>query len=326
MIEIGSLARNLATAGAIAAAGLCAGAAPALADYPEKPIKLLIGFDPGGGADTLARTIGKYATQYLGADFDYAYKPGASGTIAINEMLKNNDPDGYALAVAILPHQIIPTQMGDIGYGVSDVNWLVQIAQIPNGVYVAADSPYQTLQDLIDDAKANPGKIIDALPGVQSPNYLLHRAFEDAAGIDLAEVHYSSGSEMYKALLGGETKVMITNTGFAVQQPDETRFLAVASEERYPLTPDTPTFREGGLDLVSTSIRGIAAPAGMPDEVVAHLAAGFEKLVADPGFVEDIAKAGLVVEFMGPEKTNAAVNGFIASNKAVFEELKAAGN
>ncbi len=139
----------LAVGGTMLASAMLTGLAttPVVAGYPEKPIKVIIGFSAGGGADTFARTVGKYAEKYIGTKFNYVYKKGGGGTVAVNEMLKNAKPDGYTIAVGILPHQVIPTQVSDVGYKPEDVNWLTTFAMIPNGIYVKADSPHKSLKD-----------------------------------------------------------------------------------------------------------------------------------------------------------------------------------
>jgi len=315
--------KSLIKSTALATVAVMGMATAALAEFPEKNIKVIIGFSAGGGADTFIRTVGKYAPEYLGTEFDYAYHKGGGGTVAVNEMLKSGDADGYTLAVGILPHQVIPTQIGDVGYTPMDVNWLTTFSMIPNGIYVSASSDYQTLDDLIDAAKANPGKLAAALPGPASGNALFFTQFKNATGTDMPDIHYGGGSDMYKALLGGETVVMVTNANWATRQPDELRLLGLASDARFKLTPEVPTLQELGLDLIDASVRAVIAPAGIPDDVATRLEAGFAAMAADPAFVEDMAKAGLVVDYRDAAATNAFVVNFVSSNQATFEALKA---
>ena len=292
------------------------------AEYPEKPIKVFIGFSAGGSNDTFIRTVGKFAPRYLGQKFKLVYKIGGGGSVAVNEMLHGNEPDGYTLAVGSLPHQLIPTQIEDIGYRIEDVNWLAIFAMIPNGIYVKKDSPYQSLSDVIAAAKDRPGKLKASLPGPRTGNSLFFRQFLDLADVDIAEVQYGGGSDMYRALLGAETELMVTNANWAVRQPDELRLLALAASERFPLTPEVPTFIEQGLDLIDASVRAIIAPAEMPADIAATLLDGLQRLAADPEFIEEMSKLGLVVDFRNDLETNDYVSSYIEQNQQAFEALR----
>ncbi len=127
---------------------------------------------------------------------------------------------------------------------------------------------------------------------------------------------------MYKALLGGETDLMITNANWIVRQPDKLRLLALASDDRFALAKDVPTFRELGLDLIDASVRAMIVPGKTPAAVAAHLVAGFEKMAADPAFIQDMSKVGLVVGFRDDKATNAFVADFVKSNQATFAKLR----
>ncbi|MDP6787696.1 MAG: tripartite tricarboxylate transporter substrate binding protein [Rhodospirillales bacterium] len=251
--------------------------AQVMAAYPEKPIKVIVGWSAGGGADTFVRTVGKYTEKYLGAAFQPVYKKGGGGTVALNELTKNFDPDGYTIAIGIIPHQVIPTQLSDVGYKLSDLRWLATFAKVPNGVYVRHDSPYQTMKQLIAAAKAAPGKLKAALPDPRSGNTVFFNTWLSLSKIDIAPLYYGGGSKMLKAMLGKEVDMMITNANWAIRKPDDTHLLGLAADKRFALVPKVQTFHELGIDLEDFSVRTFVASAKVPGDRVKVLVEGLRK-------------------------------------------------
>ena len=181
----------------------------AAAGYPKKPISVVVGWGAGGGVDTFTRIVGKYAPEYLGQRFVVTNKKGGAGLIAINGVLRKK-ADGYSLAAAMLPNMIyqpILKKKDSESYELSDLIQLGTPVQIPSAFHVRKDSKFKTLKDIIDYAKANPGKLKVGTNGIYSGGHGLVLMFMKAAGVKVTPVHYNSGAKQIKGLLGGEIDV-----------------------------------------------------------------------------------------------------------------------
>ncbi len=294
------------------------------AEYPSKPINVVVGWGAGGGVDTFTRIVGKYAPQYIGKRFVVTNKKGGAGLIAINGVLRKK-ADGYSLAAAMLPNMIyqpvLKTEDSE-SYELSDLVQLGTPVLIPSAFHVRKDSTFKTLQDIIDYAKAHPGKLKVGTNGIYSGGHGLVLMFMKAAGVEVTPVHYNGGSKQIKGLLGGEIDLGNTNAMHSVRKAKDLRTLAVSGEKRYRLADHVPTFSEQGLDIIDYVTRGIIAPKGTPDEVVAHLRAAFEKMKDDPAFVKDLEKAGLAVDFRTAAQMKMYMTQFMKTNQWIFDLFK----
>ncbi len=304
------------------AAAVAFAASPAVgAEFPEKPVTALVGYGAGGGTDTYTRTVGKYFPKYFGQNLVVINKKGNAGQIALNEMAKT-DADGYMIGPVQIPAFVIQPRVrkpGQKGFTNEQFEFLGTHARIPGALIVRKDSPFQTLADLVEYAKANPKKLIASVAGIASSNHAFLARVEKLTGIQTTLVTYKGGGTILKALLGGEINVMAANAIWATRAKDETRTLAIASAERYPLNPDIPTFKEQGYDLVEYLTRTMVVPAGVPEDVLARLRKGMEDMSKDPDFVADMAKTGLVADFMTAAETEAYCKNYIANNSEMFE-------
>jgi len=294
------------------------------AQYPTKEVTALVGYGAGGGTDTYTRTVGKYFPKYFGQTLLVINKPGNAGQIALNQLAKTK-PDGYTIAPVQIPAYVIQPRVrkpGQRGFSNDQFKYLGTHARIPGALIVRKDSPYKTLDDFVKFAKANPKKIIASAAGIASSNHAFLVRVENLTGIKTTLVTYKGGGRILKALLGGEINVMAANAIWATRAKDETRTLAIASEQRYPLNPDIPTFREQGYDLVDYLTRTLVVPATTPEEVVARLRKGMEEMSKDPEFVKDLAKTGLVADFLSAEKTEDYADNYVKNNPEMLEFFK----
>jgi len=291
------------------------------AEFPEKPITALVGYGAGGGTDTYTRTVGKHFPKYFGTTLVVINKKGNAGQIALNEMAKAK-PDGYMIGPIQIPAYVIQPRVrkpGQKGFTNEQFDFLGTHARIPGAIIVRKDSPFQTLADLVEYAKANPKKLIASVAGIASSNHAFLARVEKLTGIQTTLVTYKGGGTILKALLGGEINMMAANAIWATRAKDETRTLAIASADRYPLNPDVPTFKEQGYDLVEYLTRTMVVPAGLPADVLGRLRKGMEDMSKDPEFIEDMAKTGLVANFMNAADTEAYCKNYIDSNPEMFE-------
>lgn len=302
---------------AIATAALTATAVA----YPTKSIDYIIAFGPGGESDITARLQQPFFKEKFGQDLVVSYKPGGGGAVAWAE-LNSHPGDGYTIMGVNLPHIVLQPAQKDVGYKTEDLTVVYWFHFTPDAIVVRADSPYKTLQDLIDDAKKNPGKVTFSGSGKGTANHLAQVRFDKMAGIKTTYVAFAGTGPSNTALLGGQTSAAWGYTTSAAALGDQARILAVAMEERHPKYPDVPTFKELGFDLVSGAYRGIAVPKSTPEDIRKKLSDMIGEINADPEFKKKMLDGGYAMLDVPYEK-NAE---FMATqSKAAIEAAKEAG-
>ncbi len=271
----------LATLLAMTAWPMASGAQPG---YPNKPIKLIVGFPPGGGIDFSARTIQAGLEAALGQPLVIEYRPGAGGVVATTELTRAA-PDGYTLLVANTgPFAIAPYLQSKMPYDpVRQFSYIGQIAESAYIVATRAEHPAKDLKQFIEWARANPGKANFASGGPGSSTHLNGELLNAVAGIDLLHVPYKGSAPAVTDLIGGQTHVLIDAGTVLLPQVKGGRLkaLAVTGPKRDPNLPDVPTVREQGFaGLEAVGFQGLVGPAGLPPEVVERLSAELRKLLA----------------------------------------------
>jgi tripartite-type tricarboxylate transporter receptor subunit TctC len=248
----------------------------ASADYPEQPITYIISFNPGGESDVTARFQEPHLEEILGVDVIVTHRPGGGGAVAWSEFQRTAEPDGHTIIGINIPHIVAqPIQRADAGYETFDWEIITWFHFTPNALIVRNDSPFETLEDLIEYARENPQVVTIGGSGTFSANHLEMLRLENAADIDLTYIPFTGTGPLPAAVLGGHVSALMNYTMLGVQMSEEVRVLAVAAEERVPTLPDAPTFRELGYDIVGGAYRGVAAPQGTPPEIVERLAEVF---------------------------------------------------
>nr|PZN83539.1 MAG: C4-dicarboxylate ABC transporter substrate-binding protein [Pseudomonadota bacterium] len=287
-------------AAAIAAAGALVSSAFA-ADWPTKDVTYIIPFNAGGESDVTARLQEPKFKELTGHGFVIQYKPGAGGAMAWSQL--NSLPgDGYTIMGFNLPHLFLQPMTGKVGYKTEDIT-IVSVFQLtPHALIVHADSPIKTLEDYIEEAKKAPGAITVAGTGTHSANQVAQVTFDKAVGIKTTYVPFTGTAATTAALLGKQVKAQWAFTTVGVEQKDKVRLLAVAMEERHPLFPDVPTFKEKGINLVGGAYRGIAVPKGVPEETRKQISDIFMKINQDPAFVAKMQEGGYVLVNIGYEQ------------------------
>jgi putative tricarboxylic transport membrane protein len=278
-----------------AAIGLAAtfGIATAQAEFPEKPVHYIIPFGPGGESDITARFQEPYFKKIFGQNLVIEYKPGGGGAVAWAQ-LNSMKGDGYTIMGTNLPHIVVKPLQKDVGFTTDDITNVYMFHYTPDAIVVNNDSEYKTLQDMIDFAKANPGKLIFSGSGKGTANHLAQVRFDAMAGIKTTYVAFKGTGAAVTALLGKNTAAEWGYTTVPSKYQG-TRMLAVAMEERHPIYPDVPTFKELGFDLVSGAYRGIAVPKSAPEEIRIKLASMIDAINQDPGFRNDLISNGFAM-------------------------------
>lgn len=296
----------------------------ARADYPDRPITLLVLYTAGGGADLSARALAKKVEKYLGQPVMVVNKVGASGSLAVGAIAAAK-PDGYTIGVTSTagPLTFAP-HMFDVPYDpLKDFDHIMGYGEYMFGLAVRADSPYKTLKDLTQFAQANPGKIKYGALGVAIINNFVMLKLAEAEGIKWDVVVFKGAPESVAALLGGHVDAVLQNPGDVVEyiKAGRLRLLASFSEQRWEWVPDVPTSRELGYKFHFYTGLGLAAPKGVPKPVMAKLRDAFKKTMDDPEFLEIMKRIYVTVAYQTPEQFQKRVEADYKDNGAMIMRL-----
>jgi len=266
-------------------------ASPAFAEWPEKPINLIVAYSPGGGTDVSARTLQPMLEKELGVDVVVVNRPGAGGETG-HTAISQAAPDGYTIGILNLPPMLTIPITRDAAFTADDFTPVAGLVRDPSAISVPASSPFNTLDELLAYAKENPGAITIGTTGVGTDDHLAMRYLSDAADVQLTNVPFPGGGPARTALLGGHVSAAALNLGEAMPaaQNGDVRILAQFSDERSEFAPEIPTVMELGYDVQMLSERGIGMPAGVDSEIVEKLSAAIGRVAADPAFVEKNAE------------------------------------
>ena len=293
---------------AVAVAILLAGvtASPLSAQtYPNRPLRFIFPFPPGGPTDILGRIIGQKLAERLGQPVVPENKPGAGANIGL-EIGAKAKPDGYTITLASPSLSISPTLYKKLNYdSVKDFAPISLVAEIPNVLLVPSSSPIKSLKELIEYAKANPGKLNFGSGGIGTSNHLASELLKTLAQINIVHVPYKGSNQAMIGMMGGEVGMVVVGIPPSQGQikAGKVRALAVLSEERLPAFPNIPTAKEAGVDNFEvTTWYGILAPAGTPREIVTRLNGELVKIIAMPDTKEKMQNAGFEPLSSTPEK------------------------
>ena len=273
-----------------AALMLATHAGPASAQYPERPIKMIVPWAAGGDTDNIFRPLAPELQKHLGQPIVIANVSGASGTVGAREA-KNAPPDGYTLyAVHDYIHLTFYAGLSDVRY--SDFEPICMIAATPSVLTASAKTPWKSWAELADDAKKRPGQITVGAT-LASTSHIFPALVEKAAGIKFKYVSYDGLAPRMNALLGGHIDLTDSNlTQKGKVDAGLLRFLAVASEKWDPEIPDVPTLKELGWDMALENMKGWVVPANTPDAAVTYLHDRFRAAMAQPSWQAFVERAG----------------------------------
>ena len=277
----------------------------AFAQYPVKPVRMVVAFPPGGSTDLSARALGEKLSAALGQPFVIENKPGASGNIGAESVAKSA-PDGYTLLMAATSFATAPAFFPQLGWDpVRDFAPVSMVATVPIILVVHPSVAASNARELIAYAKANPGKLNIASPGAATLARLTGELFKQAAGIDLVLVHYKGGPPAVADLMGGQSQVMFANISDVITQvkAGKLRALAVTTAKRSAIAPELPTLAESALPGFEVSTwQAVVAPAGTAREIVQRLNAAIVKAMALPDIREKFLSFGTDAASSTPEE------------------------
>jgi tripartite-type tricarboxylate transporter receptor subunit TctC len=277
---------------AFATFALLAGGAHA--QYPNKPVKLVVPWPPGGAVDTLARLIQQTVSESLGQPIIIENKAGAAGAIG-SDIVAKSEPDGYTLLMASTSVISINPNVRKLPYQPADFSPVTMVAFVPHILVINADVPANNLKEFVAWAKANKGKVSYGSAGAGTPYHIAGEMFKKMTGVEMEQVPYKGTGPAMLDLLAGRVQIMSVEAVIALPHVKAGRLkaLGIATEKRNALAPEIPTVGEAGLPgFEITSWYGVAAPVGVPKEASALLAEKISKALDDPAFRDKLAGMG----------------------------------
>ncbi len=317
--------KKLLLSAALAVTALSGGAALA-ADYPERPVMMMVSYGAGGATDFQARIVTMTAgnEDALGMPIAIINKPGAGGRVGWNWFATQADADGYTLGAYNVPHFIAQSIKGGVQYSTDSFEPIANWGADPAVFVVKADSEFQSMDDVIAFAKENPGKLTFSGAGLFVGHHIAALQIEKAAGVKMAYIPTKGGgAAAMKSVIAGEVLGGVNNLSdaFRAQEAGNVRILGVADLERSAFLPDVPTMKEQGLDVDNASVnfRGVMVPKGTPQEVIDKLAVTVPEMFKNGRVAKKMKAGGSPMHIM----TRDEVIEMWAAREATLKELLA---
>jgi tripartite-type tricarboxylate transporter receptor subunit TctC len=270
--------------------------------YPSRPVRIVVGFPPGGGADITARLIGQWLSERLGQPFVVENRPGAGGNIS-TEAVVRAPADGYTLLLVTSPNAISATLYDNLHFNfIRDIAPVAGLTRDPNVLEVSLLVPAKTVPEFIAYAKANPGKINYASTGIGTPQHVAGELFKVMAGVNLVHVPYRGAAPAMTDLIAGQVQVMfdVATSSIGQIKAGKVRALAVTGAARSEALPDLPTLSDFVPGYEASNFRGVGAPRNTPAEIVDKLYKEISAGLADPKVKTRIADLAAVPLPMTP--------------------------
>jgi tripartite-type tricarboxylate transporter receptor subunit TctC len=289
----------------LAAFTLITAAKPAAAqDWPQQPIHIIVAFGAGGGADIIGRILADALQERLGKAVIVENKPGAGGILG-NELVAKAAPDGYTLGIMTAGQIIAAATRKDMPYDTAALTPVAQVASASLLIVTRPDFPANNVKELVEAAKADPGKIVFASPGFAATQHFAGELFKQTAGVNLLHVPFRSSPEAINAILGKHADVLFDTVSALLGQVQSgaLKALAVTGKERFPAVPNIPAAAESGVlpGYDVTTWYGVFGPPGMPASVVATLNKTLNTIIADNKVSARLVTAGVVVKGSTPQ-------------------------
>ena len=282
---------------ALIALALSALAINAFAAYPDKSIKFLVPWPPGGATDQVARILVQPLTKELGVSVFVENKGGAGGNIGTQAFVQDK-PDGYSILMATSSTNAAgPHLFANQGFDAAkDFTPVVLVCTIPNIMVVPASSPWNTMKDLITDVKQNPGKFTYGSAGIGASQHLAGAQFKTVTSLDIRHVPYKGSGPAAVDLMAGHIDMMLDTGSLNNIKAGKLKALGIAAEKRIPELPNVPTMKEVGVTMVANAWYGVMLPAGAPKDIADKLNAAFNKVLKDPEVKQHLQALGAQVD------------------------------
>ena len=295
--------------------------AQSAADYPSRPVTLIVPFAAGVSADLLFRGLAEIASKHLGQPIIVENKSGGSGTLGVAQMATQK-PDGYTIAQIPIPVFRLPHMQKATYHPTDSFSFLILVAGYHLGAVVKADSPFKKWQDVIDYAKANPGKFTYTTIGAATTNAIAMELASRESGVQMTHVPSKGGGESIAALLGGHYNMMVESPAWApMVQSGDLRLLLLLGSERHPKYKDAPVLKEVGYTFDFDSPTGIAGPKGMDPAIMKKIHDAFKAAYDDPKSIEIYDKFEFSRRYMNSEDYAKLAAKLSADEKAGLEKV-----
>ena len=272
---------------------------PAAAQYPERPVTLLAGYPPGGLVDVVSRLIAEGMKPRFPKGLAVINRPGAAGAVAVAEVTRAT-PDGYTIVLTPQSALVIAAQLQELAYKTpDDYDAFINLVSYYPMIAVRSESEYKTIQELVADAKANPGKIRVGSPGEGTSSHLNLEELMYRTGTKMVHVPFQGWAQSSPALLGGHIEAVVAQPGELKGQVDGKRMRVLVNfkPQRMPTFPDVPTAKELGWDVANGVWYMLLAPKGTPAPVIRYLHDAAKAAIDDPKFAADMANRGIDVDY-----------------------------
>lgn len=258
----------------------------AMANYPDKPITMIVGFSAGGGTDVMARNVAPFLEKYLGDDATIVVKnvPGASGQIGITEVA-HADPDGYTIGTYNLPGMMARTLDRDANYDADSFTFLANIVNDPNVIVTSKKGNIDSLDKFLETVKEASRPMPIGMSSLGGDDHLGLIKFESLTDTNFNIIPFKGSSAARTAVLGGHVKAAVLNISEVTEFKDELNVIGLSQHERSEFDPSIATFKEQGVNFINGAMRGFVAPAGLSQDVKAKLLDAFAQLAKDPEFL-----------------------------------------
>lgn len=315
--------RRTLCAGLLATAFALPSAAQPAAPYPSKPIELIVAYGPGGGTDLVARLLARHLEKQLEGSVVVLNRPGAGGGIGFGELARAK-PDGYTIGFINTPNVLtIPIERMS-SFHWSQYDLLGNLVDDPGGFAIHNTNNITSLAGLAAYSKANPGAVTVGTTGTGSDDHLAMLLFERATGTKLMHVPYKGAGEVRAAATGQQIVIGAINIGevLAYQKGGTPiRLLGQMSAERSSLAPQVPTFKEQGIAIELASLRGLAAPKGLPEAIRKKLVDAIATIAADPAFKQQAEAMYAPLRYLGPAAYAAELEATEANFRKLWAEM-----
>jgi tripartite-type tricarboxylate transporter receptor subunit TctC len=309
----------------VAAAVLCSAAGAFAQNYPTKPVRVIVGFGPGGVADLTVRVVAQKLSARLGQQVLVENRPSAGGIVAADAVAKA-EPDGYTLLLMSNGNAVSASLFKSLPYDtVADFASVITMGSFDIAMVVKSDSPWKSVQDVLTHAKANPGKLNIGTINVGSTQNLSAELFKGMSGIDAVIVPYKGSPDVLVALRGNDVQVTFDMLAPLVSQMKSgvVRVLAITSDRRFPGLPDVPTIAESGVPgYQASSWNAISAPAKTPRPIIERLNKEINAVLADPEVKAKLLELGVVARGGTPEDLKSLLVSDIEKWRGVIERAK----
>ena len=302
---------------------LLGGFSPVAAEYPERSVTLICPFPAGGAMDIVARNLVEAMKRHFPKPVAVVNRPGAAGTIGNAEVVQAR-PDGYTIGISAVAVLTVQPHRTDLPYKTpDDYEPIIKLVNLPIVLAVKADAPWKNAREFLDAARAAPGKLRVASPGVGTILHLDLEALKSAAKVDLTHVPFAGGAESVPALLGGHVEGLNAHPSEIGPhvQAGRARVLAVYEEQRNPLFPEAPTFRELGYDITLGVYYLLIAPKGTPQGILKTIHDAARQGMAEPVFVTMAKTRGYAIEYKGPDALKQELWDSYRKNEALIKTL-----